>query len=34
MIGGSGIESGMKYPRLEDGWSRFDSNGTLLLNAD
>jgi hypothetical protein len=34
MIGGSGIESGMKYPSLEDGWSRFDSKGDLILKAD
>jgi hypothetical protein len=34
MIGGSGIESGMNYPSLENGWSRFDSKGNLILNAD
>ncbi|WP_312469848.1 DUF3139 domain-containing protein [Neobacillus sp.] len=33
MIGGSSIESGMKYPSLKDGWSKFDSNGNLILTS-
>jgi hypothetical protein len=34
MMGGSGMENGMGYPPLEDGWSKFDSNGNLILNAN
>jgi hypothetical protein len=34
MMGGSGMEYGMNYPSLEDGWSMFDSKGNLILNAD
>ncbi|WHY75267.1 hypothetical protein QNH20_14020 [Neobacillus sp. WH10] len=34
MIGGSSIESGMKYPSLKDGWSKFDSNGNLILTSN
>ncbi|MEH7155283.1 DUF3139 domain-containing protein [Neobacillus drentensis] len=33
MIGGSSVEKGMKYPSLKDGWSKFDSNGNLILTS-
>ncbi|MCM3666262.1 DUF3139 domain-containing protein [Mesobacillus subterraneus] len=34
MNGGSSIEKGMHYPSLEDGWSKFDSKGNLILKSD
>lgn len=34
MTGGSSIESGMKYPSLEDGWSKFNSKGKLISTVD
>lgn len=34
MIGGSSVEKGMNYPPLNDGWSKFDSNGNLLFDSN
>jgi len=34
MKGGRSIQEGMNYPSLEDGWSKFDSKGKLILNSD
>ena len=34
MTGGSSIEKGMSYPSLEEGWSKFDSKGDLILSSD
>ena len=32
MSGGRSIETGMNYPKLEDGWVKFDSKGNLQLS--
>jgi hypothetical protein len=28
--GGSGVESGMNYPAIHEGWSKFDKEGNLI----
>ena len=32
MNGGRSIETGMRYPELEDGWVNFDSKGNIQLS--
>ncbi|MBS4190185.1 DUF3139 domain-containing protein [Bacillus sp. FJAT-49705] len=30
LIGGSSVESGMNYPSIHEGWSKFDEDGNLI----